>query len=151
MWISSVMRSPYLTKENFIKENLSRIYKIFKHPFATEEPKLNHPPLKKENIIIKAYSDFSFENPADTHSQIHYIVLLCNDSFRNFIDFSCKKSRKVVRFVLYGEAYAMRLWNAFDCDYHPKTSYRVFSRQKSHYKCVHTRNLWLLSLQRAPI
>lgn len=76
--------------------------------------------LNKSHLKIKVFSDSSFANTPSSHSQLGYLILLCDNTNRcNVIHFSSYKSRRVVRSVMGAELYAFA--DAFDLAFLLKT------------------------------
>lgn len=63
--------------------------------------------LDHDTLHLPVYTDGSFTDNEDMSTQVGYIILMCDANKNcNVIHFSSHKSRRVVRSVLGGEAYA---------------------------------------------
>lgn len=124
MWTSSVMdgsKSTWyflcncLTSEStemkFRREHALNIKKVNTLLLAAKSMKLKKPLPEKEKSYSQAYGDSSFARWKGFHSQIRDIISLFNDSFGHIINFSCKKNRRFLQYLLVREVYTFS--NAF--------------------------------------
>lgn len=74
---------------------------------------LRYSPLDVDSVHMPVYADASFATNDYLTSQLGYLVLLCDASNRyHVLDYSSRKSRRVVRSIMGGELYAFT--DAFD-------------------------------------
>ena len=77
---------------------------------------LHYAPLDKSTLHLSVYAHASFAGNDDLSSQLGFIILLCDKENRSHVlDYSSKKSRRVVRSILGGEVYAFA--DSFDRAY----------------------------------
>ena len=77
--------------------------------YLKKEPlHLSFDPLNIETLQIRVYADAAFGTNLDCSSQLGFIIMLCDaNNSAHIIDFSSKKSRRVVRSIMGGEIFAL--------------------------------------------
>ena len=72
----------------------------------TAATSLIYGPLEKNALRLRVYTDASFAKNDDLSSQLGFIILLCDSTNRaHIMDYSSRKSKRVVRSILGGEIY----------------------------------------------
>jgi len=75
------------------------------------------------------YTDASFASNDDLTSQLGYIILLCDKSNRcHVLQYSSRKSKRVVRSIMTGEMYSFT--DAFDCAFMFKHDLETIYQQR---------------------
>lgn len=87
--------------------NIRGIINIFKHSQSRSSLGIPFPHLDRDNVKIVVFTDRSFENTEDLSSQIVFIIFLQDESgMANFLDYSSRNSRGIVRLVLGRDIFA---------------------------------------------
>ena len=102
-----------VTEAMFSRKHLLYLNKIIHRARAAPRRGIWHHNLDPESLHLRIYSDSSFANAANLHTQLGFIVCLSDASNRcNILTYTSYKSRRIVRSVLGGETYAFV--DAFD-------------------------------------
>lgn len=112
--VCSVAFLAQVTNDTFSSDTIKAHNKVVTHLLKTKNLKLTFPKLTEPELHIKAFADSSFANNG-LHSQLGYIIMLCDKKKGHILSYSSKKSRRVVRSVMGGEVYAFA--DAFDAAY----------------------------------
>ena len=90
--------------------------------------------LHEKSLHIRVYADASFGTIGDFTSQIGFIISLCNKNNQSHIlDYSSRKSKRVVRSILGADLYAFS--DGFDAAYMIRHDLQVLFRRKIPLKC----------------
>ena len=96
---------------------------------ATPELGLKYNGLDDDTLSLRVYTDASFGTNEDFSSQLGFVVLICDASNRcHVLEFSSKKSKRIVRSILGGKVYAFT--EGFDCAYMLKDDLEGLYRKK---------------------
>lgn len=110
---ASVNLASQVTEGKWTRKDVKDLNKTINHVQLTPRKGLLQQKLDKESLCMKVFTDSSFANTPSLHSQLGFIVLLCDASGRaNIIHYCSYKSKRVVRSVMGGECYAFA--DAFD-------------------------------------
>ena len=101
--VSSINKAAQVTPQTFGKDKILQINKAVKLVMKTASLCLIYGPLDKTSLQRRVYTDASFARNEELSSQLGFIILLCDASNRaHILDFSCRKSKRVVRSILRG-------------------------------------------------
>lgn len=108
-----INRAAQVTADTMCSEKVSEFNKAIK---LAKDPAVNglqFLPLNHTSLVLKVYADAAFSCNDDLSSQIAYIIILCDgEGHAHILDYSSKKSKRVVRSIMGGEVYAFA--DAFD-------------------------------------
>lgn len=103
-----VNKATQVTEAKFAARHIEQLNKIISHVHKHPARGLLQQKLDMATLHLRMYADSSFADNEDLSTQLGYIVLICDASNKcNVLHFSSHKSRRVVRSVMGGEAYAM--------------------------------------------
>ena len=104
----SINKAVQVTPKTFGKDKISQINKAIKRLKDTASISLIYGRLEKKSLQLRVCMDASFEKNDDLSSQLGFIVLICDASNRaHILDYSSRKSKRVVRFILGDQIYAL--------------------------------------------
>ncbi|CDF36525.1 unnamed protein product [Chondrus crispus] len=105
--LCAINKAAQVTEKTFGTEKLKAFNCTVKHLKGTHSRCLTFFPLKKDSLHMRVYTDASFAGNDDLSSQLGFIILLCDSSDRaHLLEYSSRKSKRVVRSILGGEVYA---------------------------------------------
>lgn len=106
-------RAAQVSNQTFSKEKVNELNRGIKRMQQNVSKALLYPKLILSSLQFRVYADATFATNDDLLSQLGYISMLCDDSNKfHYLEFSSKKSKRVVRFVMAAEVYSFM--NAFD-------------------------------------
>lgn len=106
-------RAAQVTERTFCTDKIRELNRGIKKVLDTVDVGLKYGRLDFDSLHLRVYADASFATNDDLSSQIGFIVLLCDDSNRcHVLDYSSRKSRRVVRSIMGGEVHSFM--DAFD-------------------------------------
>lgn len=106
-------RAAQVTEKTFGKDKINELNRGIKEAKSRELKSLRYPPLELESVHLRIYADASFSSNDDLSSQLGWIILLCDEANNcHVLDFSSKKSKRIVRSIMGGEVCAFV--DAFD-------------------------------------
>ena len=102
-----INRAAQVTEDTFKKDKITEFNKAVKIAKAKDVRGLTYGKLDVSTLRLKMYADAAFATNDDLSSQQGYIILLTDNSGRaHVLDYSSKKSKRVVRSIMGGEVYA---------------------------------------------
>ena len=102
-----VNKAAQVTEEFFDQQKVKEFNSCIKYLKKNQFP-LRFGPLNTNTLQIRVYADAASETNLDCSSQLRFVILICDASnSSHFIDFSSKKSRRVVRSMMRGEIFAL--------------------------------------------
>ncbi|CDF36767.1 unnamed protein product [Chondrus crispus] len=105
--LCAINKAAQVTEKTFGIEKLKSFNCTVKHLKGTHSRCLNFYPLQKDSLHMRVYTDASFAGNDDLSSQLGFIILLCDTSDRaHILEYSSRKSKRVVRSILGGDVYA---------------------------------------------
>ena len=105
--LCAINKSAQVTPSTFGAEKIKSFNTTIKHLQKTPERCLQYAPLDKSTLHLRVYAEASFAGNDDLSSQLGFIILLCDKENRSdVLDYSSRKSRRVVRSIHGGEVYA---------------------------------------------
>lgn len=106
-------RASQVTEKTYGPDKLKELNDGIRKIKATPTKGLSYGPLNNGSIHLRVYADASFSTNDDLSSQLGYIILLADrDGYCHVLDYSSKKSKRVVRSIMGGEVCAFM--DAFD-------------------------------------
>lgn len=100
----------------FAKDKIKELNEEIKIINGSSSLRLSYPPLDKHTIHIRVYADASYTKNDNLSCQLGHLVLLHDEkNITHILDYSRKKSRRVVRAIMAGEL--CPFMNAFDAAY----------------------------------
>lgn len=101
---ASVNLASQVTEGKWTRKDVKDLNKTINHVQLTPRKGLLQQKLHKESLCMKVFADSSFANTPSLHSQLGFLVLLCDASGKaNIINFCSYKSKRVVHSVMGGE------------------------------------------------
>lgn len=102
-----------VTEDKWDRNAVKELNKIIYNVKETPKRGIRQHHLDKDTLSMKVFSDSPFANTPELKSQLGYLILLCDESGKcNILHFASYKSKRIVRSVMGGEAYAFA--NGFD-------------------------------------
>ena len=105
--LCAINKAAPVTEKTFGTEKLKSFNRTVKHLKGTHSRCFPFSPLKKDFLNMRVYTDASFAGNDNLSSQLGFVILLCDSSDRaHILEYSSRKSKRVVRSILGGEVYA---------------------------------------------
>lgn len=105
--LCAINKAAQVTEKPFGKDKIKSFNSTVKRLQGTSNWCLKFAPLQKDTLHLRVYTDASFAGNDDLSSQLGFIILLCDSSNRaHILEYSSRKSKRVVRSILGGEVYA---------------------------------------------
>lgn len=102
-----VNKAAHITDEKFFKSAVLKLNKAIKSAKKTSDIGLTCKPIEVESSHLRIYVNASYATNHDMSSQMGYIIMLCGDNNNcNILEFSSRKSRRVVQSIMSAELYA---------------------------------------------
>ncbi|CDF36780.1 unnamed protein product [Chondrus crispus] len=102
-----VNKAAQVTEKAFESRHIEAFNRCIKY-LKREPLQLSFDPLNIETLQIRVYADAAFGTNLDCTSQLGYVIMLFDaNNAAHIIDFSSKKSRRVVRSIMGGEIFAL--------------------------------------------
>lgn len=102
-----ITKAAQVTLETFGRDKLNDLNGALLKAKRTKDTCLSYGELDKESLHLRVYTDASFAGNDDLSSQLGFITLLCDkDDNTHILEYSSRKSKRVVRSILGGEVYA---------------------------------------------
>ena len=105
--LCAINKAAQVTEKTFGNDKIKSFNSTIERLQGTSNWCLKFSPLQKDTLHLRVYTDASFAGNDDLSSQPGFIILLCDSSNRaHILEYSSRKSKRVVRSILGGEVYA---------------------------------------------
>lgn len=97
-------QSRQIVEDTFSRNTITDINKAICDAMKYSTRELTYRSLEMNSLHLRVYTDGSFSLNYNIFSEVRYLIILCDCSKTfYFLDYSSKKSKRVVRFVIGGE------------------------------------------------